>query len=214
MNRQKLLLLSKGMRNQLKAHILKFSEAGKKTGEALFAELAFCLFTPQSKAVSCWSAIETLQKQKLLMNAGSDKIAPVISAKGVRFKNNKARYLVEARGKVCSADTTQLSRLMGSFKTPLEARSWLVNNIKGLGLKEASHFLRNTGRGDDIAILDRHILKNLVKLGVIKTVPATLSKKVYFEIEEKMRSFSNQTKIPMNHLDLILWFNETGKIFK
>jgi len=202
------------MRKQLNTHMLNFSKAGKKTGEALFAELAFCLFTPQSKAVSCWSAIESLQQQKLLMKAGADKIAPVISAKGVRFKNNKARYLVEAREKVYSSNATQLSRLMSSFKTPLEARQWLVKNIKGLGLKEASHFLRNIGRGDDIAILDRHILKNLVKLGVIKTVPATLSKKVYFEIEEKMRAFSKQTKVPMNHLDLILWFNETGKIFK
>jgi N-glycosylase/DNA lyase len=83
-----------------------------------------------------------------------------------------------------------------------------------MGFKEASHFLRNIGRGEDIAILDRHILKNLVKLGVINATPANLSEKTYLSIEEKMKAFSKRAKIPMAHLDLLLWFNETGKLFK
>ena len=148
------------------------------------------------------------------MRAGADKIAPVISSKGVRFKNNKARYLVEAREKLCSKNSKPLHKLISSFKTPREAREWLVGNIKGMGLKEASHFLRNIGYGEDVAILDRHILKNLVKLDVISAVPETLSKKTYLKIEQKMRGFSKRVKIPMSHLDLLLWFNETGALFK
>ena len=45
----------------------------------------------------------------------------------------------------------------------------------GLGYKEASHFLRNIGLSEDIPILDRHILKNLVLLGAIDKVPSSIS---------------------------------------
>jgi len=42
---------------------------------------------------------------------------------------------------------------------------WLVKNLTGLGYKEAGHFLRNIGSGK-IAILDRHILRNLHALAL------------------------------------------------
>ena len=32
------------------------------TDEDIFAELVFCIFTPQSKAKSCWAAVEKLRK--------------------------------------------------------------------------------------------------------------------------------------------------------
>ena len=83
-----------------------------------------------------------------------------------------------------------------------------------MGYKEASHFLRNIGLGKDLAILDRHILRNLQNLGVINEIPKTLSKNKYLEIEEKMRVFSKNIGIPLDHLDLLLWFKQTGRIFK
>ena len=94
-------------------------------------------------------------------------------------------------------------------------RDWLVQNIKGFGYKEASHFLRNIGLGRNIAILDRHILKNLKRYGVITKIPASVgSRKVYMDIEDKMRRFSNQVNIPLDALDLLFWSFQTGFIFK
>ena len=93
-------------------------------------------------------------------------------------------------------------------------RGWLVENVKGYGMKEASHFLRNIGLGDDIAILDRHILKHLVKNNVIPEVPKSLTEKKYMEIENRMRAFSKEIGIPFAHLDLLWWSEETGEIFK
>jgi N-glycosylase/DNA lyase len=95
-----------------------------------------------------------------------------------------------------------------------ECREWLVQNIKGIGYKEASHFLRNIGFGEKIAILDRHILKNLNQLGVIEELPKTISRAKYIWIEEKMKGFARQIDIPISHLDLLLWYKETGEIFK
>jgi N-glycosylase/DNA lyase len=103
---------------------------------------------------------------------------------------------------------------MSGFKNAVEMRDWFQQNIKGYGLKEASHFLRNVGFGEDIAILDRHILRNLKKLGVISEIPAHISLKLYHEIEEKMKAFAKKVKIPMAALDLILWAKETGEVFK
>lgn len=89
-----------------------------------------------------------------------------------------------------------------------------MKNVKGMGYKEASHFLRNIGLADDLAILDRHILKNLKIFGIIEEIPKSLSKKKYLEIEEKMRNLANEVNIPLSHLDLLFWSKETGEIFK
>jgi N-glycosylase/DNA lyase len=83
-----------------------------------------------------------------------------------------------------------------------------------LGYKEASHFLRNIGFGENLAILDRHILKNLVLLGVIESIPKGIIKNKYLEIEEKMAKLSKKIDVPMSHLDIVLWYKETGEIFK
>ena len=81
-------------------------------------------------------------------------------------------------------------------------------------MKEASHFIRNIGLGKELAILDRHILRNLLKFEVISNIPRTLGKKTYLHIESKMKEFSNKIDIPMSDLDLLFWSEETGEIFK
>ena len=89
-----------------------------------------------------------------------------------------------------------------------------MKNIKGFGMKEASHFLRNIGLGDNLAILDVHILDNLKTLGVIDEIPKNMSDKNYLKIESKLRDFSRLVGIPMDELDLVFWSEETGIIFK
>jgi N-glycosylase/DNA lyase len=61
---------------------------------------------------------------------------------------------------------------------------------------------------------DRHILKNLKRLGVIDGVPDSLSRRQYLAIETKMKEFSEAVHIPMSHLDFVLWYKETGEILK
>jgi N-glycosylase/DNA lyase len=180
--------------------------------EDIFAELAFCLFTPQSKARLCWQTVQTLFQKDLLLENNSVRIAKELNL--VRFKNNKARYLVEARTLFASNGSVALRPCLARFGDAADARDWLVRNVKGLGLKEAAHFLRNIGRGEQLAILDRHILRNLCTLGVIDEIPASLTAKKYFDIEKKMQAFSERIKIPPAHLDLLLWCRETGEVFK
>jgi hypothetical protein len=61
---------------------------------------------------------------------------------------------------------------------------------------------------------DRHILRNLKKLGVIDDFPESLSRRQYLTMEVKMKEFSAAIHIPMSHLDFVLWYKETGEILK
>ncbi len=132
----------------------------------------------------------------------------------MRFKYKKAGYIIEARNKFLIDGKLTIKSLVIRFSDAYTAREWLVRNVKGIGYKEASHFLRNIGYGTDLAILDRHILKNLRSLQVIEVVPASLSRRRYLEIEEGMKELSEKVGIPMSHLDLVLWYKETGEVFK
>jgi N-glycosylase/DNA lyase len=54
----------------------------------------------------------------------------------------------------------------------------------------------------------------LVRLQVIDEIPKTLTKKIYLEIEDKMKIYCKETNIPMASFDLLLWYLEAGEIFK
>lgn len=180
----------------------------------LFEELCFCLLTPQSRAKICWQAICNLRDSGALFDGNEEIVLKHL--KGVRFPVQKSKRIVMAREKFFGDSSRGIKNVLKELEnlSNQEKREWLVDNIYGYGYKEAAHFLRNVGFYEDISILDRHILKNLVKLEVIGEVPKTLTKKKYFEIEQKMRKFCEQSGLTMAELDLVLWSQETGEIFK
>jgi len=177
----------------------------------IIKELYFCLLTPQSKAEICWESVLNLEKQKILLKGNENKIKE--SIKKVRFYNNKTKYIIEIQNEWIKNQKLKLIPILEK-KNPLEARMFLVQNIKGLGMKEASHFLRNIGFYLDFAILDRYILRELKNFGVIENIPNSLSIKKYLEIEKKMKDFSEEIGIPMFDLDFVLWFRGRKKLFK
>ena len=132
----------------------------------------------------------------------------------VRFKNNKARNVMEAEKFFTPGGKASILAHLVRFHLPIQMREWLASTVRGMGYKEASHFLRNIGRGEDIAILDRHILRCLNRLGIIESVPESLARKRYVEIEQQMRVLASGLGIPLHHLDILLWYHETGEIFK
>ncbi len=178
----------------------------------IFKELVFCLLTPQSRARICWNAVEKMDRDGILLNGSENDIYEYL--RGIRFRGNKAKYVVLAREMFSKGGELILKDIISGLGLPFNAREWLVKNVKGMGYKEASHFLRNIGMGKDLAILDRHILKNLKLYGVIEDIPRSLTRKRYLSIEDSMRDFSKDLGIPMDHLDLLLWYKEAGEVFK
>ena len=206
-----LLLEYQKRKSAIKKRLKEFAKICHMTDSDIFAELAFCIFTPQSKALACDTAVKNLKSKGLLFNADAQKISRNIS--GVRFHNNKAVYLVNARNILTNSKGIDIKSRIDK-KDIFSTREWFVKNIKGIGHKEASHFLRNIGLGKDLAILDVHILRNLVKYKVVKELPKTISRKAYIDIENKMRMFSKEIHIPIDELDLLFWAKQTGYVFK
>jgi len=198
---------------QIKERLEEFSRVHKGKDEDIFQELGFCILTANANALQCDKAIKELRATGLLFKGNAHQIWPKLRGR-VRFHNKKASFIVEARKLFKKGDKIDLKKKL-DFKDVFKLREWLVENIKGYGYKEASHFLRNIGLGREIAILDRHILKNLHKYGVIDKIPDSVgARKVYLDIEDKMRRFSKKTGIPLDEMDLLFWSMQTGFIFK
>jgi N-glycosylase/DNA lyase len=194
------------------SRIIEFKSVWNEADEkSLFQELAFCILTPQSKAQNAWKTIKKLTETRKLFEGNSAAIAEDMNL--VRFRNNKAGYIVRAR-EIFFYNSKGIRKTLSELTSVHDKRNWLNKNIKGYGLKESSHFLRNIGFVEDIAILDRHILKNLKKFNVIEEIPKSISEKKYFQIENQMKEFSNEIGITLAHLDFIFWYNETNTIFK
>ncbi|WP_461834571.1 N-glycosylase/DNA lyase [Desulfothermus sp.] len=210
---KELFKVYKSIKNQIEKRLAEFKKIySHGSDEDILYELLFCLLTPQSRARTCWMAIENLKQQNIIANPSYEIILSNLN--GVRFKYKKAKYIQEAIEKFSKQDKIVIKKTLEEIGSTKKIREFLVKEIKGLGLKEASHFLRNIGKGEDLAILDRHILKNLKNYNVIKDIPKTMTKAKYLDIEGKMREFSKKISIPLDHLDLLFWYMEAGEVFK
>lgn len=202
------------VRDAIEKRLEEYREIWNKgDNKDIFCELSFCILTPQSKARKAWEAITILRENKLLFNGTSEEIEPYLNS--VRFNKTKAKNLCILRKQMTDEKGNYITKdFFSNFKDSFERREWIVKNIKGMSYKEASHFLRNIGFGERLAILDRHILRNLVRLEIIEEIPKTLSEKKYKEIEKKLEKFCKEVNIPMENIDLLLWYLEAGEIFK
>lgn len=200
---QDILEIYDKFKDDIKERLSDFKNTWEKND--LFEELVFCLFTPQSKADACWKAVKDLKRNNLLFVGKPGEMKEYLQS--VRFYKTKSQRVVEARNHINIRNTLESME-------EKEAREWLVKNVNGFGYKEASHFLRNIGFADNLMILDRHILRNLVEYGVIKEIPKNLNSRKYFDIEEKMIKFADEIGIPAVELDMLWWAKETGKVFK
>lgn len=168
--------------------------------ECLFGELCFCIMTPQSRAKNCREAVNKLKADKKLFTANVEELR--VYLKGVRFPEVKAQRIVEARNKL-----PEIKKRLDS--NPIELREWLKENIKGLGMKESAHFMRNIGfKG--LAIIDVHIQNFLRKIGIIKE-NKSLTKKRYQDLEKRFLELSEKLKIPAEELDIAVWLYQSGE---
>ncbi len=181
------------------------------TNEQLFEELVFCLFTAGASARMGLTSVASVRE---FLHAGTLEQITSALIGAHRFPNARSRYVIAARTWLQLDCHLNLRQRLDSFGLDAEARrDYFVTHIKGIGYKEASHYLRNIGfRG--YAILDKHILKTLFELGVIASPHPPGTKKKYIATEEVMRNFAEAIRIDFDELDLLLWSNKTGEILK
>lgn len=200
-------------REEIEARLGEFKEVMGRGQKAVFEELCFCLLTPQSSALAADRAMHHMTRTGLLYTGSSEEIAKVISGSGILYGDNKARFVVEAREKLMEGREGCPSLREMLVEDSFEARENIVKNVKGLGYKEASHFLRNIGY-EGLAILDRHILRTMCEGGVVESLPKTISRKTYLDLERRFLEYSGSLGIPSDALDMLMWSAKTGRIFK
>ncbi|MBN2602693.1 MAG: N-glycosylase/DNA lyase [Candidatus Thermoplasmatota archaeon] len=184
--------------------IAEFKNFNTESNDDLFKEACFCILTAN------FNAEKSIKIQNEIGNCfitdSEESISRKLKDSGHRFPNARASYISEF--KECKE---QLNKVINHHDMSA-VRDWLVKNVKGLGYKEASHFLRNIGF-EDYAIIDFHIVDILVKYKLIEK-PKSMTKNKYFEIENLLRKIAKKTGLTLAELDLYLWYMETGKVLK
>jgi N-glycosylase/DNA lyase len=200
-------------RSEIGRRMAEFRAIGEQADDArLWEEMVYCFFTGGCSARMGLKAVEAVRP---LLSSGT-RSQLVRALTGVhRFPNERSKYIVESRRFLKTDCGLRLKQRLESFLDHYERRDWLAREkgIKGLGYKEASHFLRNIGyRG--YAILDKHVLNCLTELKIIDEPKPPNSRARYLTVEGKLRKLTEAVKIDFDELDLVLWSIKTGKILK
>lgn len=182
------------------------------TDARLWEEMVYCFFTAGCSAKMGLRSVDAVRP--LLRRGSQPEIASALT--GVhRYPNARSRYVFSSRNFLKEHCNLELRKKLESFDCRLERRDWLVREkgIKGLGYKEASHFLRNIGL-KGYAILDKHVLKCLAELKLIDAPKPPNTRSKYLSVEDKLRELTERTKIDFDEMDLVLWSIKTGQILK
>jgi N-glycosylase/DNA lyase len=201
-------------RPQIIKRLAEFKQAYQKGDAVIFEELCYCILTAGSSAKMGMRTVEALRD--LLPQGTQQELQNRARASRARFWRIRPSYIVRTRECLRERCGLRMQSFIESFEDPIELRDFFASDkgIKGLGYKEASHFLRNIGFSG-YAILDKHILNSLREMGVIgkrTKPPATRAR--YLAIEKKLAGFSREIGIDMDHMDLLLWSRKTGEILK
>ncbi len=198
---------------EIRKRLAEFAAVGEHGSDTmLFEEMVFCFFTG---GCSARMGLNSLAAVKPILLTG-DHDAIMNALVGVhRYPRARARYVVASRDFLREHCNLELRRKLQSFECSLERRDWLVREkgIKGLGYKEASHYLRNIGfKG--YAILDKHVLNCLFELKIIDDPKPPNTRSKYLRVEDKLKQLTDLTRIDFDELDLVLWSMKTGVILK
>jgi N-glycosylase/DNA lyase len=202
-------------RKEIRSRLREFRNVWETASDArLWEEMVFCIFTAGASAKMGLRSVEAL-RPLLQSGAHHEMTRALVSAGAHRFPNARPGYVVVTRDYLRELCSMRLRELLLSYRDPIERRDWLAKEprVKGLGYKEASHYLRNIGfKG--YGILDKHIVRSLYELDVIDSPRPPTSRGKYLETEDKMRQFATRTRINFDELDLLLWSMKTGEILK
>ncbi|HKV39494.1 MAG TPA: N-glycosylase/DNA lyase [Blastocatellia bacterium] len=203
----------KKKRKEIRARLAEFEEVGRTASdEKLFEELAFCIFTAAASARMGLRSVERVRPR--LVNGSRRQIQQALRH-AHRWPRARGALVFDTREYLGGLCELRLGKLLAGFQDGDERRDFFAANpgVRGLGYKEASHFLRNVGfRG--YAILDKHVLGRLTEFWVIESPKPPTTERKYLALEARLKEFAGQIEIDFDELDLLLWYTKTGEILK
>jgi N-glycosylase/DNA lyase len=202
-------------RKEIRRRLGEFEEVWRKGSDArLWEELAYCIFTAGASARMGLDAVDAVRA--LLLDGEAEAMTAALKEAGAhRFPVARPQYIVTTRNYFRAHFGMALRKRLRSFRDPFERRDWLAQEkqVKGLGYKESSHFLRNIGvKGH--AILDKHVMRCLAEVGVVDSAKPPQTRKKYLDVERELIHFAKDIRVDFDELDLVLWSMKTGEILK
>lgn len=212
---ERVVATHRARRKEIRKRLGEFEEVWRKGSDArLWEELAYCIFTAGASARMGLDSVDAVRP--LLLDGEAEAMTAALKQAGAhRFPVARPQYIVTTRNYFRAHFGMALRKRLRSFRDPFERRDWLAQEkqVKGLGYKEASHFLRNIGiKGH--AILDKHVMRCLAEVGVMNSPKPPATRTKYLEVERELIRFAKDIRIDFDELDLVLWSMKTGEILK
>jgi N-glycosylase/DNA lyase len=212
---ERVIATHRARRREIRKRLGEFEEVWRQGSDArLWEELAYCIFTAGASARMGLDSVDAVRS--LLLDGEAKAMAKALKKAGAhRFPNARPEYIVTTRNYFRADFDMKLRQRLLGFSDPLARRDWLAQEkqVKGLGYKEASHFLRNIGiKGH--AILDKHVMRCLCEVGVVAAPKPPSTRAKYLAVEQELLRFAREIKVDFDELDLVLWSMKTGEILK
>lgn len=123
-----------------------------------------------------------------------------------RYPKRAAKHIAES---FCNIEQKygSLKDMVAEMNAPSDLRRELICLCPGIGPKQSSHYVKNIGFTDNVAILDRHILNYLKLTDGVDICPKQVSKiDKYEEIEQKFIDKASKFNHAISVVDQSMWF--------
>lgn len=194
------------------------------TEDELWHELCLCILSSNVPYELALSALRHLVKHGYLSvewitdNPKADKIIAAELSKPIylpkktdgslrkyRFPNVRSKNILNS-AKIISSKDAWLHDILVDSPSEEDARSLLIRNISGFGLKEASHFLRNIGYSKKLAIIDTHIISFLEEINALSAFQSkAITPKIYLALEDTLQEICEDRGLLLSIFDMAVW---------
>ncbi|MCI4352705.1 MAG: hypothetical protein L3K14_04875 [Thermoplasmata archaeon] len=198
------------------SQVIRSRRDARNCERELWHQLCLCILSTVTRAESVAACVQNLDKIGIL-----DRLArspAQVSVRGLhhelaehnsacRFPRQKAERLKGAALFFYGGgEALTVLGFLRRFPASIDARRALVEHVPGLGMKEASHFLRNIGHGADLAVIDVHVRRFLAEAGAVdRAITLSSSSGSYCVMEEVLLTIAFRTGLELGALDLAIW---------
>lgn len=182
----------------------------EKRPEEIWRQKVFCVLSSQCHAQSASHFADQIVRlipffdQSLSVRKIEESCFKLLTGDkiGYRFPNVRARQI-----SLCWFPFSQIKNeyqeYVRSFRSEQEARRQIVDKFPGIGLKQASMFLRNIGASKTLSVIDVHVL---FYLRVCHGWDAdNLTPKRYLVAEDILREDASRYGLDLNVFDVVIW---------
>ena len=193
--------------------------------DRLWFELVSCILgsrvryeTARACAMHLWNAhllgipcilLEPESMENMIRRELTRSIYPPFSnGMGSKYRYpSKSQYIIRTAIQIYKNDNATINDVLKRSLDDQEARDVLVEKCAGIGLKQASLFLRNILFTDDLAILDCHVIRYLAILGLSGKFNSMNQNRMhsYFAHENALKLYAISKKKTLATLDIAIW---------